>query len=49
LTPWRHPDGLKDYLTALGAFVDPHDPYPVAQAAGLSAADWYRRMLTRTP
>ena len=38
------PAGLKDYLAALGQYTD--DPVPVMNAAGLSAADWYRQALT---
>jgi uncharacterized protein (DUF2267 family) len=44
------PTGLRDYLAAvsdhLGDYADL--TMPVMNAAGLSAADWYRRMLTDT-
>jgi hypothetical protein len=52
---WRYsdhgdPTGLRDYLSAvtdhLGDYA--HLTVPVVNAAGLSAADWYRRMLTGT-
>jgi hypothetical protein len=40
------PTGIQDYLAALAAQVAPHEPIPVMNAAGLSAADWYRARLT---
>ena len=50
--PWLYtdggtPTGLIDYLTALTVHVEPHEPMPVVNAAGLSVADWYRTMLSR--
>jgi hypothetical protein len=44
---WYRPDGLGAYLAALAAQVAPHDPVPVMNAAGLSAAEWFRTMLSR--
>lgn len=43
---WYRPGGLIDYMTALAARVEPHEPIPVMSAAGLSAADWFRHMLS---
>lgn len=39
--------GLSDYLAALAAQVAPHEPLPVMNAAGLSAAQWYRTMMSK--
>jgi hypothetical protein len=39
--------GLKDYLFALSVHVAPHEAMPVMNCAGLSAANWYRHMLSR--
>lgn len=39
------PTGLRDYLAAISAAVSTDHPVPVMNAAGLSAADWYRQML----
>ncbi|SOJ53586.1 hypothetical protein MSIMFB_01086 [Mycobacterium simulans] len=45
---WYYPDGLHDYMATLSAFlVDPQRLTSVMNAAGLSAADWFRHMLTR--
>jgi hypothetical protein len=41
------PTGLQDYCVALAEYAAPHDPTPVMNAAGLSAADWFRRMLSQ--
>jgi hypothetical protein len=44
---WHYPNGLSDYMAALSAFlVDGQRLTPVMNAAGLSAADWFRHMLT---
>ncbi|MBY0440845.1 MAG: hypothetical protein K2Q25_01720 [Mycobacteriaceae bacterium] len=45
---YLHPNGLRDYLTALSDHVAPHDPMPVMKAAGLSAAEWFRHKLTNS-
>jgi hypothetical protein len=45
---WLYPNGLQDYMAALSAFlVDPQPVTPVMNAAGLSAACWFRQMLVR--
>jgi hypothetical protein len=41
--------GFRDYLLALAVQVAPHEAFPVMEAAGLSAADWFRHMLTNPP
>jgi hypothetical protein len=44
---WHYPNGLRDYMAALSAVVvDGQRVTPVMNAAGLSAADWFREMLT---
>ena len=44
---WLYPNGMYDYMAALSAFlVDGQRLTPVMNAAGLSAADWFRHMLT---
>ena len=48
--PWLYPNGLNDYMAALSAFlVGGQRLTPVMNAAGLSAADWFRHMLTALP
>ena len=45
---WLYPNGLQDYMAVLSAFlVDSQPVTPVMNAAGLSAACWFRRMLAR--
>jgi hypothetical protein len=45
---WFYPNGLRDYMSALSRFlVDGQRLTPVMNAAGLSAADWYRHMLIK--
>ena len=43
---WQYRDGLRDYLKALADSVPEHLTHPVMSAAGLSAADWFRHMLS---
>jgi hypothetical protein len=44
---WYYPGGLHDYMQALSRFVgDDQRITPVMSAAGLSAADWFRAMLS---
>lgn len=46
---WYYPGGLGDYMRALSQFIGDHQRVtPVMNAAGLSAADWFRYMLTST-
>jgi hypothetical protein len=43
-----YPNGLHDYMAALSAFLlDTQLLTPVMNAAGLSAAGWFRHMLTQ--
>ena len=44
---WQYRDGLRDYLKALADAVPEHPTHPVMSAAGLSAADWFRHMLSQ--
>jgi hypothetical protein len=44
---YLHHNGLRDYLAALSDHIAPHEPMPVMNAAGLSAAGWFRNMLTK--
>ncbi len=45
---WLYPNGLHDYMAALSQLLDRADRLtPIMNAAGLSAAEWFRRMLTR--
>jgi hypothetical protein len=44
---WHYRDGLRDYLKAVADSVPEHLTHPVMNAAGLSAADWFRHALTR--
>lgn len=46
LDAWRYRDGLRDYLNALADAVPDQMTHPVMNAAGLSAADWFRHMLS---
>ena len=47
---WLYPNGLQDYMAALSAFlVDSQPVTPVMNAAGLSAAGWFRQMLMKGP
>ena len=43
---WHYPVGLRDYFKALADSVPDHMTHPVMNAAGLSAAGWFRMMLT---
>ena len=44
---WMYPNGLHDYMAVLSRFLaDPQPLQPVMNAAGLSAAYWFRAMLT---
>jgi|tagenome__1003787_1003787.scaffolds.fasta_scaffold16675641_1 hypothetical protein len=43
---WYRRDGLRDYLAVLSDHIAPHEPIPVMNAAGLSAAGWFRHMLS---
>ena len=44
---WYYPGGLSGYMRALSQFVgDGQRVTPVMNAAGLSAADWFRHMLS---
>ncbi len=45
---WHYRDGLRAYLSALDAFTaeTPVSAVAVMNAAGLSAADWFRHMLS---
>ena len=43
---WHYRDGLQEYLKALADSVPEHMTYPVMNAAGLSAAGWFRHMLS---
>ena len=43
---WHYPNGLSEYMRELSRFVGDGLPVtPVMNAAGLSAADWFRHML----
>ena len=42
---WHYRDRLRDYLRALADPVPDHLTHPVMNAAGLSAAGWFRHML----
>lgn len=45
---WFHPNGLHDYMAALSRFLGGDQRVtPVMNAAGLSAADWFRSMLSQ--
>jgi hypothetical protein len=41
------PTGIQDYLAAVAVQVAPQEPLPVINAAGLSVAEWYKRMMTK--
>lgn len=44
---WLYPKGLHDYMAALSQSLDRNERLtPIMNAAGLSAAEWFRRMLT---
>jgi hypothetical protein len=43
---WHYPDGLRDDYKALADSVPDHLTTPVMNAAGLSAADWFRHMFS---
>lgn len=44
---WLYPNGLAEYMRELSRFVgENHRVTPVMNAAGLSAADWFRRMIS---
>jgi hypothetical protein len=45
---WYRPDGLSAYMRELESFIaeSPANPHDVMNAAGLSAAGWFRTMLT---
>jgi hypothetical protein len=43
---WYYPNDLTDYMASLSAFLfDGQRLTPMMNAAGLSAADWFRHML----
>jgi hypothetical protein len=43
---WCYPQGINDYMRELSRFVgEDQRVSPVMNAAGLSAAGWFRRML----
>lgn len=43
---WLYPNGLHDYMEALSQSLDRNERLtPVMNAAGLSAAEWFRKML----
>jgi hypothetical protein len=44
--PWYRREGLREYLAVLTNHIAPHEPIPVMNAAGLSAAGWFRHMLS---
>jgi hypothetical protein len=45
---WYYPMGLQEYMAALSQFIGSSERVtPVMNAANLSAADWFRHMLTR--
>lgn len=45
---WYYPNGLSEYMRELSRFVGDGLPVtPVMNAAGLSAAEWFRRVLTQ--
>ncbi len=45
---WHYPSGFHDYMAALSQFLVEGQPLtPVMNAAGLSAAEWYRRVLSK--
>ena len=46
---WLYPNGLRDYYKALVDSVPDHLTTPVMNAVGLSAADWFRHVLTTPP
>lgn len=47
---WYYPNGLRAYMEALYCHLgDDERVTPTMNAAGLSAADWFRAMLTRKP
>lgn len=47
---WLYPNGLHDYMAALSQSLDRTERLtPIMNAAGLSAADWFRRMLSKDP
>ena len=47
LDAWYYLGGLQDYMRALSRFVgDDQRVTPLMNAAGLSAADWFRYMLS---
>ncbi|MCV7088163.1 hypothetical protein [Mycolicibacter hiberniae] len=44
---WVYPNGLYDYMSALGQVVGGNQRLtPIMNQAGLSAADWFRRALS---
>ena len=46
---WHYPDGLRDCYKAVADSVPDNLTHPVMNAAGLSAADWFRHMLSQPP
>ena len=43
---WQYPNGLSEYMRELSRFIgEDQRVTPVMNAAGLSAADWFRHML----
>jgi hypothetical protein len=45
--PGHYSDGLRAFYKALADSVPDHLTTPVMNAAGLSAADWFRHMLSQ--
>ncbi len=47
-TSWLDPNGLHDYMAARGQWLDRAARLTtIMKAAGVSADEWFRRMLTR--
>lgn len=48
-TPSTDPATFREHLSALSAMLGEHLVHPVMNAAGLSAANWYRQALAQEP
>lgn len=46
---WMYPDGMRDYLAALSNLVGDERAVRVMNAAGLTVADWFHRMMIHPP